>query len=150
MNNNHISFIQHNCGRSSEIQQTVLQQAFESKTTVILLQEPYFLKLTEGDSVKYIALQHPAYFLVLPNAQGHLTSTRPRVASYIRKDTLEFSPEAFDDPDFQVIKAFGAEPFLIVNVYNERRGGIFTEQRLPALRHFPAFIAGDFNRHHPW
>jgi hypothetical protein len=149
-----ITFLQHNCARRDVVHHTVLQQAFESNTTVLLLQEPHFPHITQPDGTTgFIALHHPAYHTVLPcDLQGTIVATRPRVMAYVRKNTIDFSPSPPYDLDLQLIRVSTAEPFIVVNLYNERREGTYTDQRLlPALQlDLPAVIVGDFNRHHYW
>ena len=75
--------------------------------------------------------------------------------AYIRKNTVDFSPVlSMEDPDAQLIEVYGLETFLILNVYNERRGPdrLYTDQRVLTQMdlHKPAIIAGDFNRYNPW
>ena len=162
-----IKFIQVNLNRGDIAHQTALQLAFESKTDILLLQEPNCPKNTQLGG--YIGLQHPAYHLVTPEPVSSFSSirTRPRVFTYIRKaSNLEFSPryDLCTDPDIQVIEVVGKESYYIVNVYNEReriegstpdesqRLGLSTvNRRLQYLDlQKPAIIAGDFNLHHSW
>ena len=154
-----ISFIQHNVRKQSAVHHTVLQQAFENGTTVLLIQEPYLNKITsieDQPKTSYAAITHPSFYTLLPQ-QGPMSqiSTRPRVMAYIRKNTVDFSPVlSMEDPDAQLIEVYGLETFLILNVYNERRGPdrLYTDQRVLTQMdlHKPAIIAGDFNRHNPW
>ena len=84
------------------------------------------MELKESKAIKYIAVQHPAYYIAFPGGiQGHIaTGKRPKVVAYIRKETVEFCTEKYNDLDFQVIKIYGLETFYVVNIYNERRKGV--------------------------
>ncbi len=133
--------------------QTILQQAFESNTTIVLLQEPYMPRIYDSSgAVSYVALHHPAVHTLLPGGLASTTKVaeRPRVIAYFHKGTLEFSPVPVDDLDIQLIKVFGKETFLILNLYNEKRARVYTDHHiLPTVRlDLPTIIVGDFNRHY--
>jgi hypothetical protein len=118
-----IKFIQVNLNKQDIAHQTALQLAFESKTDILLLQEPYCPRNFQLGG--YIGLQHSAYHLVTPEPTTNLSNLRrkPRVLTYVRKaSNLEFSPryDLYTDPDIQVIEVVGREAYYIVNVYNER------------------------------
>jgi ribonuclease HI/exonuclease III len=156
-----VKFIQVNLNKQAAAHDTALQIALETQTDILLLQEPYCPRNYQTD--RYIGLQHSAYYLLTPQPTSSYANIRekPRVLAYIRKAArLEFSPryDLANDPDLQIIEVIGEEPFLVVNVYNERQRlqsgglGLTTVERL--LQHLtlcqPAIIAGDFNLHHPW
>jgi len=160
-----IKFVQVNLNKQDIAHQTALQLAFESKTDILLLQEPYCPRNFQQGG--YIGLQHPAYHLVTPEPSTSLSTIRykPRVLTYVRKaSNLEFSPkyDLCTDPDIQVIEVVGGETFYIVNVYNERERlegpdpsqalGLTTVERKLRYLHLqkPALIVGDFNLYYPW
>ena len=99
------------------IHHTVLQQAYEAKTTVVLLQKPYYPKSKEG----FYTINHPAFYTITPTLtlQNNL---QLRVIAYFWKNTLKFTPryDLANDPNFQVIKVFSPETFHILNVYNDK------------------------------
>lgn len=103
-----ISFIQHNVNKQLPAHYAILQQAFENRIDIILLQEPALVSnpLNEGT---WICIQHPSYYPILPEPGLSLTeiARRPRVLVYVRRLVgLQVGPR-FDlalDPDFQVIK----------------------------------------------
>ncbi|KAI1300078.1 hypothetical protein F5Y03DRAFT_242779 [Xylaria venustula] len=153
-----LSFFQHNTRKVNTVHQTVLQQAFEQNTHIILLQEPYLVRIKNKDKrVTYTAINHPEYFTVLPQpGNPSVIETKPRVMAYIRK-SIEFTPlyDKVDNPDVQLIKVFGAKTFQILHVYNERqeKGGQYTEKRVLqnlSVDSLPTLIAENFNRHNPW
>jgi hypothetical protein len=165
-NSSYITITQHNAGKRDVAHHTILQQAFERKTDVLLLQEPFCPRnyATGG----FIGITHPAYYLITlqPTTSPSNITLKPRVLAYVRKGSLAFTPryDLCNDPDLQVIQVFGIEPFYIFNVYNEReriigssegskvRLGLYTVERLLQHIHpdFPSVILGDFNLHHPW
>ena len=167
-----LTFIQHNVNHSSPVHYTVLQQAFELNTDVLLLQEPYvaFDKLQKN----FICISHPSFHTVspIPTPAANKIPERPRTLAYIRKSTcLQFSPryDLCEDPDMQIIEVIiEPEPFLIINVYNEKQrlpntpthytttpippsNLPYTIDRLllPLQLKTPTILAGDFNLHHP-
>ena len=157
-----LSFIQHNVNRQPEAQQAVLQQAFESKADIVFLQEPALASINGA----WICYQHPSYHPILPEPGLSLTeiAQRPRVLTYVRRLlSLQVNPR-FDlalDPDFQVIEVGAGEPFIAVNLYNEKARhlqvdqGPYTldrffqnQQLLQRLQQQPALLVGDFNLHY--
>src|SRR6266516_549820 len=124
MSGNKLSFIQHNVNRQPEAQQAILQQAVESQTDIVFLQEPA-LAPNPSRNGTWICYQHPSYYSILPEPGLFLTEIpqRPRVLTYIyRLLGLQVNPR-FNlalDPDFQVIEVVAIEPFITVNVYNEK------------------------------
>ena len=167
-----LTFIQHNVNRCSNAHYAVLQQAFESGTDVLLLQEPYVAQ----DRYKgiFIFISHPSFHTVSsqPIPITNRPAQRPRTLMYIRKSSgLQFSPryDMCNDPDMQIVEVnIQPEPFLIINIYNERqrlhtdpttdstastasRVTPYTVDRLLLSLKLktPAVIAGDFNLHHP-
>lgn len=175
-----LSFIQHNTNKRPEAHYALLQQAFESQTDIVFIQEPYFASnpLNHGT---WICIQHPSYYPILPEPGLSLTEIprKPRVLTYVRKLLgLEVNPR-FDlavDPDFQVIEIAAVEPFLAINLYNEktRHAGEdpsqglsqqlsqppghpttytldrFFQQKELLQKLQPALLVGDFNLHHTW
>jgi hypothetical protein len=126
-NNNQIRFLQHNTNRQRGSHYTTLQQAFEKDIQVVVLQEPYCPRNPLGG---YIGLTHPSFHCIPPQPSTTLSniSKKPRVLTYVRKNTIEFTPryDLFNDPDIQALEVLSLEPFYVINVYNERkrlRGG---------------------------
>ncbi|KJZ71458.1 hypothetical protein HIM_09144 [Hirsutella minnesotensis 3608] len=88
---------------------------------------------------------------------------RPRVIAYKRKEALVEASTSFDlfcDPDIQAIRVEGTEPFILINLYNEKevmrapasQPGAYTVERLlltARLPQQPFLLVGDFNLHHP-
>ncbi|OXV05133.1 hypothetical protein Egran_07099 [Elaphomyces granulatus] len=161
-----IKLIQHNANKQDIAHQTVFQQAYETHTDILLIQEPACPKAPSGS---FIGLQHPAYYLITPQPAPSPSdiAVRPRVLAYIRKASqLEFTPryDLFSDPDIQAIEVIGPETFLIVNLYNEKERNLdpspiasgtpqqrpYTVDRLllPSRFRLPTLLVGDFNLHH--
>lgn len=149
-----ISVLQHNCGRRDTAHHTLLDSAVNSRTTLVFIQEPYVFNVNG----RFQTLTHPSYYLLLPTSSP--SATRPRVVTYVRKQSLlQFSPrfDTVQDSDLQTIDFYvDAEPFTIYHVYNERQqgfdAGLYTVQRLPfelSMNSGPALLLGDFNLHHP-
>ena len=150
----------------------MLQQAFESSTDVLLLQEPYVAQ--DRHKGIFIFISHPSFHTVSsqPIPITNRPAQRPRTLMYIRKSSgLQFSPryDMCNDLDMQIVEVnIQLEPFLIINIYNERqrlhtdpttdstastapRVTLYTVDRLLLSLKLgtPAVIAGDFNLHHP-
>lgn len=91
---NSIRFLQHNTKKVDAIHQTVLQLAFEQNIQILLLQEPYLLRTTTKDGkTTYAAVNHPAYYTVLPQPSNPSSiEVKPRVIAYIKKG-LEFTTD---------------------------------------------------------
>jgi ribonuclease HI/endonuclease/exonuclease/phosphatase (EEP) superfamily protein YafD len=168
-----ISVIQHNTNRQEAANLSILEQALEQGTDLILLQEPHLYKIDNS----FIPIQHPAYNLItpIPSTSFPKLARRPRVIAYKRKESLfEASPsfDLFCDPDIQAIRVEGTEPFTLINLYNEKevieapasqqrpytvrapasQPGPYTVERLlltAQLPQQPFLLAGDFNLHHP-
>ena len=154
--------VQHNLNRQKEALFTTLEVCREKGVDIILLQEPYIGYLKDTDS--YICIQHSAYYAVPPTRTLSGLSYRPRVLTYIRKNSnLQFNPryDICNDQDLQVIEVLGVqEPYFIVNLYNEKQlnatststSSIRTIERLllqiPLQK--PTLLVGDFNLHHYW
>src|SRR6266516_1482151 len=123
MSGNKLSFIQHNVNRQPEAQQAILQQAVESQTDLIFLQEPAFARNPRNGT--WIYYQHPSYYPILPEPGLSLTEIplRPRVLIYVRRLLgLQVNPR-FDlasDPNYQIIEVATIESFITVNLYNEK------------------------------
>jgi ribonuclease HI len=161
-----VIIIQHNTNRQETATITVLEEGYQLAADIVLLQEPYCYRIRGA----FIPVQHPSYNLIAPIGYTSYPSLpkRPRVLAYIRKEIgLEISPrfDLVSDPDLQAIEVQGPEPFLLLNLYNEKevRGGqssqqpsrqdreAYTVQRLLLGLQLqqPFLLAGDFNLHHP-
>jgi len=116
-----ISVLQHNCGRRDTAHHTLLDSAVNSRTTLVFIQEPYVFNVNG----RFQTLTHPSYYLLLPTSSP--SATRPRVVTYVRKQSLlQFSPrfDTVQDSDLQIVDFYiDAEPFTIYHVYNERQQG---------------------------
>jgi len=148
---NCLKIIQHNANRQSAAQISVLQQAFEEGTHVVLFQEPSCTKT-------FHFVSHPAFQRIEPlQDPSKYATARPRTMAYFRRSfPYDFSPrfDICEDPDLQLFEIYAPEPFFLVHIYNERRdhGGYATKtsDALRALRLTkPALFTGDFNLYHP-
>src|SRR6266536_1054367 len=116
--------MQYNVYKRDVVQHTALQQAYEDGIDIILLQEPYFTKITNNKEHHYITLIYPAYYIILPQSDNLSNIlVKPRVVTYIRKTAkVDFNPlYSLSDLDMQLIEVYRLETFHILNVYNEQR-----------------------------
>lgn len=147
---NRIRIIQHNCGRSPDATQAILEIAVQT-ADVVLLQEPWI-----GSSG--FTISHPSFESVLP---GGTAQRHPRVAIFLSRTNTFLSatmrPDLIDDPDAMAVELATPciDSVILYNIYNQtiERGGQQTMERLFQLDHtFPkrCLFTGDFNAHHPW
>lgn len=151
-----ISFLQHNTHRTKEAQTTALQLASEKDIDIILLQEPWTFQPEQNEP--FISVSHPRYTTLFPARDIY---TRPRVLIYISKTTscsVTVRSDIIQDPDIQIIEVIAIkEPFLIVNLYNEKQLGsdlLDTTVDRTILNKLPLgkrwLLVGDFNLNDPY
>jgi len=144
-----IRILVHNCARSTNIMQSILDSAV-GRVDLILLQEPFPLKSSTP-------ILHPSFQPILPPS-----NRRQRTMAYI-STTNPFlkvtpRPDISNDSDLQVLDV--STPSIpttrVLNIYNEELpGNISTprtiERTLTTLT-LPTrcILAGDMNAHHPW
>ena len=151
-------FLQNNIGKQQAAQHTLLEIAFASGTTFVVIQEPWVFLNKEQ---KWQTITHPAYNLYLGEDQDN---RRPRVATYIQKKRnyrIKKRQDLCKDSDLQILEVGELEPFLLVNLYNEKQldlesrtqqTGIKTSIRLLTNleiinQDLPIVLIGDFNCH---
>lgn len=147
-----LRIIQHNCRRSTNIMQSMLNSAL-NKTEIIFLQEPWVSK--ENNTIT-----HPGFQPIITNLKEK-RKNRIRVLTFISKNIpFEISnrEDLINDEDCQIIdlksKEFGE--IRIFNIYNERRqntqNGEYTVNRLYNKINLhctkKTLLIGDFNAHH--
>jgi len=114
-----IRVIQHNANRQSAAQISVLQQAFEDGTHIVLFQEP------SATAATYHFISHPAFQRIKPLQDfSRYIEVRPRTIAYFRKSfpynfSLQFN--LCKDPDLQLFEIYTPEPFFLVHLYNKNR-----------------------------
>jgi hypothetical protein len=97
-----LKVIQHNTQRKKEALAAILQQGFEEKADIILIQEPpIWKKLQTNERFFWFSLTHPSFYTFLPYPSTDPPITRPRVIAFFRKlSNLNISPVfTITDPD---------------------------------------------------
>lgn len=152
-----IKILSINVGRSSAAHEIALNVAFELSIDVLLVQEPYIFR----DISRKITRKHPSFECFSPTDQW---ITRPRVMSYIRKDSeckfyqerpILLRDEGKGDLLFLSIQPPRGAQLLIGNIYNAPPGatlpGAGVDSLLSLTSNFTTsnmILAGDFNLHH--
>ena len=146
--------LQLNAGRSAASTSAILELARKEDFDVVLLQEPGG-RFGAGRTLPRILGQH---FQVYLPAIGD--DHRPRVAAYVRKHDLAWTPIAQTtitrgNGDILILDfaAPGGQCIRVVNVYNAPAGSGGSGDGLEALlglpqNNMPGLVAGDFNLHH--
>jgi hypothetical protein len=144
--------LQINVGRGATPHEIALSLANDSLIDIILIQEPYIFT----DRKRKITKFHPMYESFTPLDDWE---TRPRVMSYVRKgaglNTAQLRPCTSRDLIFLQIQGRNTLPLNIVNAYNAPIGSTGAGIAVDLLTELPrtlwrsAFLAGDFNLHHP-
>jgi hypothetical protein len=147
-----LTVLQINVGRGATPHEIALSLANDSLIDIILIQEPYIFT----DRKRKITKFHPMYESFTPLDDWE---TRPRVMSYVRKgvglNTAQLRPCTSRDLIFLQIQARNTLPLNIVNAYNAPIGSTGAGTAVDLLTELPrtlwrsAFLAGDFNLHHP-
>lgn len=160
MNRQQLSVFQLNTGRSAEAHDIALATAYNEKSDIIMIQEPYISK----DLSRRITKWHPAYQCYSPT-DNWLEHGRPRVISYIRKDLdiiitqlkpPHIDPYALSDLLILQLKTETNYSVTIFNIYNSPRGSPTRPQNTTqTLIDTPdtylqgnTFLCGDFNLPH--
>ena len=147
-----LTVLQINVGRGATPHEIALSLANNSLIDIILIQEPYIFT----DYKRKITKFHPMYESFTPLDDWE---TRPRVMSYVRKgaglNTAQLRPCTSRDLIFLQIQCQNTLPLNIVNAYNAPTGSTGAGTAVDLLTELPqtlwrsAFLAGDFNLHHP-
>jgi Endonuclease-reverse transcriptase len=147
-----LTVLQINVGRGATPHEIALSLANDSLIDIILIQEPYIFT----DLKRKITKFHPMYESFTPLDDWE---TRPRVMSYVRKgaglNTAQLRPCTSRDLIFLQIQGRNTLPLNIVNAYNAPIGSTSAGTAVDLLTELPqtlwrsAFLAGDFNLHHP-
>jgi ribonuclease HI len=147
-----LTILQANVGRGATSHEIALSLAHDSLIDIILIQEPYIFT----DRKRRITKSHPVYESFTPLDDWE---TRPRVISYVRKGAglhaTQLRPCSSRDLIFLQIQTRNTAPFTIANIYNAPTGSTDAGLAVNLLQSTPhslwrsAFLAGDFNLHHP-
>ena len=147
-----LTVLQINVGRGATPHEIALSLANDSSIDLILIQEPYIF----SDCTCRITKHHPMYETFTPSDNWE---TCPRAMSYVCKGSglhaSQLRPHATHDIVFLQLQARNTAPLHIVNVYNAPIGAQGAGEAVETLLSLPqstwqsAFLAGDFNLHHP-
>jgi len=152
ISHNKVRIIVHNCARSPNSMQGVLESAVHS-ADIILIQEPH-------SRIGSNPVSHPSFTLYTPPS---LPNHPIRTVAYVRKNhpslVITPRPDICNDPDVQVlqIQTAAIPTTTLFNIYNQRLPRSFhprlrTDAHTLSNIQFPprSILAGDFNAHHPW
>ena len=141
-----LRIFQANVGKIPPAHDCALALADSEKYDVVLLQEPW----TETKDSRCLTKTHPAYDTFSPVDSWDSTSTRPRVMTYVRRDSslLANQKRPYITRD---ILWLTVNNITVVNFYRQP----YFDEALDTLLHWRApgncIVAGDFNaRHRSW
>ena len=146
---NKIRIFQHNCARSTNVINTLLQLAV-NQADIIIIQEPWLKD-------NYNPPTHPSFQAIIP---PKVHDRHPRVIAYISTTNqyLKITPrlDLTTDPDIQIldISTENIHTVQLYNMYNEQipDSRLYTIERSLVDCNFPTecIVAGDMNAHHEW
>ena len=143
-----LRILQHNCNRSTNVMQTILEYAVKN-ADIVLLQEPWI----GNDN---ISISHPAFTKIAFNNDNQ-ANFKARTMAFISKNSnINCTPryDISNDLDIQVLDILSnVENFMIFNIYNEKNqedDQEYTIERKSILLDIfeKAIICEDFNAHH--
>ncbi|KAI0996688.1 hypothetical protein K3495_g11494 [Podosphaera aphanis] len=153
-----IKILSVNVGRSSNAQQIALQNAFDSRIDLLLIQEPY----VSSDIARRITCRHPSFECYSPVDDW---TVRPRVITYANKHSninhYQERPRCITEQgigDILLLSVIAPNNprLLIINAYNAPPGSTNPGagvSRLISLADFSlpsqTILAGDLNLHNP-
>ena len=153
-----IKILSVNVGRSSNAQQIALQNAFDSRIDLLLIQEPY----VSFDTARRITCRHPSFECYSPVNDW---TVRPRVITYANKHSninhYQERPRCITEQgigDILLLSVIAPNNprLLIINAYNAPPGSTNPGagvSRLISLAEFSlppqTILAGDLNLHNP-
>ena len=142
-----LRILQHNCNRSTNVMQTILDYAVKN-ADIVLLQESWI----ENNN---ISISHSAFKKIAFN--DNQTKFKARIMTFVSKSANLNCTSRYDisnDSDIQVLDiSSNIENFMIFNIYNEKcqdESQEYTiERKLTSIDiSEKAIICGDFNAHH--
>ncbi|KAK7592656.1 hypothetical protein V3481_007266 [Fusarium oxysporum f. sp. vasinfectum] len=137
---------QANVGKIPPVHDCALALADSERYDIVLLQEPW----TTTANSRCLTKTHPAYDTYSPVETWHSNSTRPRVMTYVRRDST-LSADQNRPYQSRDILWLTVNDIIIVNFYrqNDERDALDTLLQWPIPDR--CLVAGDFNaRHHTW
>ncbi|KAL9561821.1 hypothetical protein ACKAV7_014083 [Fusarium commune] len=141
-----LKVFQANVGKIPPAHDCALALADTERYDIVLLQEPW----TAHAKDRCLTKTHPAYDAFTPVDMWNSNDTRPRVMTYVRRDSRLLADQIrpFETRDILWITVNG---MTIVNFYrqNDESDALNTLLRWPVPER--CLVAGDFNaRHHTW
>ncbi|KAG7406105.1 TMEM14 protein-like protein [Fusarium oxysporum f. sp. rapae] len=137
---------QANVGKVPPVHDCALALADSERYDIVLLQEPW----TTTANSRCLTKTHPAYDTYSPVETWNSNSTRPRVMTYVRRDST-LSADQNRPYQSRDILWLTVNDTIIVNFYrqNDERDALDTLLQWPIPDR--CLVAGDFNaRHHTW
>lgn len=149
--NSPLKIISVNVCRGAQAHEIALNEANQISADVILIQEPHIF----SDRSRRITKRHPSYETFSPNEDW--TSSRPRVVSYVRKESCLRSEQCHtklsnDLLFLRLISPLGKH-LHIINIYNAPAGSpsssaLYLLYSLSLPFQDSLLLMGDFNLHH--
>jgi len=152
-----LKILQINLNCSALATESALQYSIENKIDIIIVQEPWLVRPSQGLDYKNTRLVvHQGFIQLIPN-----TELRPRTLAYIARNSnfnTSISSISPKDPDLLILDiTSGNFDFQLVNIYNEadqEKIGPKTLERVlyPISNSLQSnlLVLGDFNLHHAW
>ncbi|KAH7464077.1 hypothetical protein FOMA001_g17794 [Fusarium oxysporum f. sp. matthiolae] len=137
---------QANVGKIPPVHDCALALADSERYDIVLLQEPW----TTTANSRCLTKTHPAYDTYSPVEAWNSNSTRPRVMTYVRRDS-KLSADQNRPYQSRDILWLTVNDTIVVNFYrqNDERDALDTLLQWPIPDR--CLVAGDFNaRHHTW
>ncbi|EXA28589.1 hypothetical protein FOVG_19816 [Fusarium oxysporum f. sp. pisi HDV247] len=137
---------QANVGKVPPVHDCALALADSERYDIVLLQEPW----TTTANSRCLTKTHPEYDTYSPVETWNSNSTRPRVMTYVRRDST-LSADQNRPYQSRDILWLTVKDTIIVNFYrqNDERDALDTLLQWPIPDR--CLVAGDFNaRHHTW
>ena len=141
-----LTVFQANVGKIPPAHDCALALADSEKYDIVLLQEPW----TEAKNARCLTKTHPAYDTYSPVDSWDSNNTRPRVMTYIRKDSRILADQKRPTLTRDILWVT-VNGVTIVNFYRQPHYDV----SLDILLRWPApertLVAGDFNaKHYSW
>ena len=141
-----LKVFQANVGKIPPAHDCALALADSEKYDIVLLQEPW----TEAKNSRCLTKTHPAYETYSPVDSWNDNSTRPRVMTYIRKDSCVLVDQRRPAPTRDILW-LTVNGITIVNFYRQPHYNVALDLLLRWVAPGRTLVAGDFNaKHYSW
>ncbi|KFG77533.1 putative reverse transcriptase [Metarhizium anisopliae] len=141
-----LTVFQANVGKIPPAHDCALALADSEKYDIVLLQEPW----TEAKNARCLTKTHPAYDTYSPVDSWDSNDTRPRVMTYIRKDSRILADQKRPTLTRDILW-LSVNGVTIVNFYRQPHYDVSLDALLRWSAPERTLVAGDFNaKHYSW